>query len=141
MAKRFTSFIILMLMCISLPTVMAQNTHFPALAMLMPGTEMDYYAAVESQVLTGENYAPAVKPASADNASTISAVGDITLTVKGQTIRVQNANGNKLLVYSFTGDEKFNVDIEANDVSYTLKLNRGCYIIKVGTVTRKWFIM
>ena len=64
-------------------------------------------------------------------------VTPIQLTVKGHQVRVQQAQGCTLEVYSVTGSKLFSVKIDSADQTIQLKLNRGCYIVKVGDVARK----
>lgn len=62
---------------------------------------------------------------------------DPTLTIKGQTARVQNGQGEELEVFSLTGVKVASVKIEANDQSVAFNLNRGIYIFRIGKVVRK----
>lgn len=68
-------------------------------------------------------------------------VADMTaepnLTVKGQHVRVQNAQGEELKVYDITGKEIFSAVVDNADKTYSLNLKRGCYIVKVGKTVRK----
>lgn len=64
-------------------------------------------------------------------------VGEIGVKVSGQSVRVTNANGKTLEVFSITGAKVATVAIDANDKTVSLNLNRGWYILKVGNVTRK----
>lgn len=61
-----------------------------------------------------------------------------TLSISGNTVRVNGAEGEVLRVYSLTGLEVARYTIESNDVQLNLgNLNHGYYIIKVGKVVRK----
>lgn len=62
---------------------------------------------------------------------------DPTLTIKGQTARVQNGQGEELEVFSLTGVKVASVKIEANDQSVSFNLNRGIYIFRIGKTVRK----
>ncbi len=59
------------------------------------------------------------------------------ITVSGQTVRVTNAEGLCLEVFSITGAKVSSVAIDANDKSITLNVPRGWYIVRVGSATRK----
>lgn len=73
-----------------------------------------------------------------DNAVSVSQAGEeIRLSVSGQNVRVQNAQGETLEVFSITGTKVASFRIDAADKSVTLNLTRGCYIIKVKNVVRK----
>ena len=64
-------------------------------------------------------------------------VDTVQLSVKGRSVRVQHAQGATLEVYSVTGAKVKSVKIESADQVVSLKLNKGCYIVKVGNVARK----
>lgn len=74
---------------------------------------------------------PALPAASADEPA------PTTVEVKGRTVRVLHAQGQVLEVYNITGVPVMKVRIDANDKTVQLNLGRGCYLIKVGNVTRK----
>lgn len=61
----------------------------------------------------------------------------IKLTVRGKSVRVQNASGLTMDVYSLTGAKVTSVKIDASDKSISLNVSQGIYIIKVGNVVRK----
>lgn len=63
--------------------------------------------------------------------------GDISITIKGNVLRVANANGLVLHIYNVAGQHVNNFKVEGNDRSYSLSLPHGCYIVKVGNVVRK----
>jgi len=65
------------------------------------------------------------------------AQGDIRLTVVGNKLRVTGASGLKLEIYSVTGSKVRSFAINSNDQTINTKLNRGCYIVKVGDFVRK----
>ncbi len=61
-----------------------------------------------------------------------------TLTVKGNQVRINDAEGQVLKIYNLTGTEVKHYRLEANDVQLNLgHLPKGYYIIKVGKVVRK----
>ena len=64
-------------------------------------------------------------------------VESVKLSVKGRSVRVQQAQGSVLEVYSVTGTKVKSVKIESADQTVTLDLGKGCYIVKVGNVARK----
>lgn len=68
-------------------------------------------------------------------------VETVKVTVKGRSVRVQNAQGSMLEVYSVTGAKLKSVCIETADQTVNLKLSKGCYIVKVGNVARKISIL
>lgn len=61
-----------------------------------------------------------------------------TLSISGNVVRVNGAEGEVLRVYSLTGLEVARYAIDSNDVQLNLgNLSRGYYIVKVGKVVRK----
>ena len=50
---------------------------------------------------------------------------------------MQNACGKTLQVYNVTGALVATYRIDSDDKTITLNVGRGCYIVKVGDVTRK----
>lgn len=77
-----------------------------------------------------------------DNAVSVSQAGEeIRLSVSGQNVRVQNAQGEMLEVFSITGTKVASFRIDAADKSVSLNLTRGCYIVKVKNIVRKVSIL
>ena len=65
----------------------------------------------------------------------------INITVSGSTIRVKNAEGQVLEVYSITGEKVYTQNIESASKAFDLgQLQRGYYIIKIGKFTRKVYL-
>lgn len=62
---------------------------------------------------------------------------DVTVLFDGSTLRVTNASGLSLDIYSVTGVRVMSVRVDGDDKSFKLNLQRGCYIVKVGNVVRK----
>ena len=69
--------------------------------------------------------------------STFEMVETVKIAVKGHSVRVLKAEGLTLEVYSVTGAKVLSVKIDSEDQTVLLNLSRGCYIVKVGDVTRK----
>ena len=61
----------------------------------------------------------------------------ITISVTESTLHVAGANGQMLQIYNVAGICVMNVKVEGADKRYELNLPKGCYIVKVGKVTRK----
>lgn len=72
------------------------------------------------------------------------AVAEIQITVNNnsdnQEVRVQDAEGQRLEVYNVLGVRVAVYRIDSSDKTFTLGLQKGCYILKVGKVVRKTFI-
>lgn len=72
-----------------------------------------------------------------ETASVASAFSEVQLTTEGRTVHIKNASGLKLEVFNVTGVLVSSVKIDSQDKSFTLSLDKGIYILRVGNVTRK----
>ena len=61
----------------------------------------------------------------------------VSIAVRGNNVRISGASGHTLEIYNLTGVKVESVEIDSNDKSITLNLQKGCYILKVGGVVRK----
>lgn len=59
------------------------------------------------------------------------------ISVSGKTVHVTNAEGQTLEVYNITGVRVGSYKIDSPDKQITLSLTKGCYILRVGKITRK----
>lgn len=66
---------------------------------------------------------------------------DVRITVSGNNVRVQNAQGATLEIYNITGVKVADFKIDSPDKTVNTGLTRGCYIVKVGKVARKISIL
>ena len=71
------------------------------------------------------------------DAMPVEAMNEVTLTVSGNSIVVNGGNGLTLEVFTITGEQVMQVAVDSDSKSVTLRLQRGCYIVRVGKVTRK----
>lgn len=62
---------------------------------------------------------------------------DVTITVSGQTVLVNGAQGKTLEVISLTGRQVLTVKIDSPSQRIELNVPKGCYILKIGKVARK----
>ncbi len=62
---------------------------------------------------------------------------EITISVKASTIHVTGAEGETMHIYNVAGVRVVSIKIEGMDRYYDLNLPKGCYIVKVGRITRK----
>lgn len=112
---RYILFIALILVGFAPAVRAAQAADFPA-------------PATEAPAMTPE--LPAIGP---DGIS----LDEITISAKGNQIRVQNADGQTLDVYNITGVKVASHRLDSDDKTITLNVARGIYIIKVGKVARR----
>lgn len=65
----------------------------------------------------------------------------ISIVVSGSNLRVKNAEGHVLEIFSLTGEKVYTQHIEGSSKSFDLsQMQRGCYIVKIGKFTRKIYI-
>lgn len=62
---------------------------------------------------------------------------EIGITVQGRQVTILNAQGKFLEIYDITGKRVHYVQIDSHEMHLTLNLHKGCYIMRVGNVTRK----
>ena len=62
---------------------------------------------------------------------------DITITVNGQWVVINGAQGKTLEVVSLTGRRVMTTKIESPAQHVELNVPKGCYILKIGKVVRK----
>ncbi len=81
--------------------------------------------------------APVSLMAQSDREEVDTELSAISLSVNGSKVHVSGADGEILEVYNLTGVKVASIRIDSNDKSFSLNLQRGCYILKVGKVVRK----
>lgn len=59
------------------------------------------------------------------------------LSVSGRVVHVTNAEGESLEVFNITGVKVGSYKIDSPDKQITLNLSKGCYILRLGKITRK----
>lgn len=65
----------------------------------------------------------------------------ITVTVSDANLRVKNAEGLAIEIFSLTGEKVYSQRIESASKSIELShLQRGFYIVKIGKYTRKIYL-
>lgn len=70
----------------------------------------------------------------------ISARPEASISIDGRNVRVQNAQGSVLEIFSITGKKVATFRIDTNDKTVTVNANKGCYIAKLGGLTRKIYL-
>ena len=64
-------------------------------------------------------------------------LNEVQILVNGYSIRVVNASGQDYNVYNIAGIKITSGHIESNDEKLSVRLPKGCYILKVGKMVRK----
>lgn len=89
------------------------------------------FAVMAAADAPNEPIAPAVSEGITDEP------GEISVEVRGNVIHVRNAQGATLEIYDITGKRVSATRIDSNDKKISLSLGKGCYIVRVGKITRK----
>ena len=65
----------------------------------------------------------------------------IEFAISKSTIRIKNAEGITLEIFSLTGEKVYTQRIDSDSKSYELaSLHKGFYIVKIGKFTRKIYL-
>ena len=65
----------------------------------------------------------------------------IAIAVSGSNLRVKNAEGLVMEIFSLTGEKVYTQRIDSSSKSFDLgNLQRGYYIVKIGKFTRKIYL-
>lgn len=65
-------------------------------------------------------------------------INAIAISVEDNVLHVKNAEGTVVEIYSITGEKVFTQRIDSNNKSVELSnLQKGCYIVRIGKLTRK----
>ncbi|MGN0068322.1 MAG: T9SS type A sorting domain-containing protein [Prevotella sp.] len=80
-------------------------------------------------------------PVSANAAHAIEIIDNdfqgIEISVTDSRVHISGANGQVLYIYNVAGVCVMQVKVDGHEKTYDLSLPKGCYILKVGKVTRK----
>ncbi|MCH5175571.1 MAG: T9SS type A sorting domain-containing protein [Prevotellaceae bacterium] len=87
-------------------------------------------------------YVPAIMSAQdVQNSQIETEQQQITVTVSDANLRVKNAEGLAIEIFSLTGEKVYSQRIESPSKSIELShLQRGFYIVKIGKYTRKIYL-
>lgn len=88
-------------------------------------------AAMASSSESNESAEPFVASAIAEEP------GEMSVEVRGNVLHIVGAQGATLEVYDVTGKRVLTTRVDSNDKRVALNLGKGCYIVKVGKITRK----
>ena len=70
-------------------------------------------------------------------APSLVAPSEVSISLRGNQLRVTNADGQTVEVYNITGVKVFVHRVEGDDRTFTLSAERGIYIVKVGKLVRR----
>ena len=81
--------------------------------------------------------ADVVAAAPSSESSALVAPSEVSISLRGNQLRVTNADGQTVEVYNITGVKVFVHRVEGDDRTFTLSAERGIYIVKVGKLVRR----
>ena len=76
--------------------------------------------------------------AQAEHESIETTTSGVTITVNGNVVHVSGASGEVMKVFNLTGTEVATIRIEGAEKTVTLNIPKGCYLLKVGKLVRKF---
>ena len=97
----------------------------------------NYPSSVRSSWIAGANLMNVSPVAEIPMSMETSSMDEIAITVRGNQLRVQRADGLSLSVYNITGVKVAAHRVDGDDFFLTLNVERGIYIVKVGKVVRR----
>jgi hypothetical protein len=81
--------------------------------------------------------ADVVAAAPSSESPALVAPSEVSISLRGNQLRVTNADGQTVEVYNITGVKVFVHRVEGDDRTFTLSAERGIYIVKVGKLVRR----
>ena len=82
-------------------------------------------------------FAPAFAMEYADNDNIETNVSSVTIAVSGNTVRVSGTNGEDIEIFNLTGVKINTIKTDTTGKTFTVNLQKGCYLLKIGKVVRK----
>ena len=82
-------------------------------------------------------FGPAFAMEYADNEPIETTVSTVTIVVNGNTVRVSGTNGEDIEVFNLTGVKITTIKTDTTGKTFTVNLQKGCYLLKIGKVVRK----
>lgn len=92
-------------------------------------------------IITSLTFFTPLAATASENIEIIDQISQSTeISVAGNVLHVTGAAGQDLYIYNVTGVRVKSFRVDSNDKRYELNLPKGCYIVKVGKVVRKFSI-
>lgn len=82
-------------------------------------------------------FAPAFAMEYADNENIENNLSAVAIAVSGNTVRVSGTNGEDIEVFNLTGVKITTIKTDTTGKTFTVNLQKGCYLLKIGKVVRK----
>ena len=82
-------------------------------------------------------FAPTSAMEPADNDNIENNMSAVTFVVSGNTVRISGTNGEDIEVFNLTGVKITTIKTDTTGKTFTVNLQKGCYLLKIGKVVRK----
>ena len=82
-------------------------------------------------------FAPTSAMETADNDNIENNMSAVTFVVSGNTVRISGTNGEDIEVFNLTGVKITTIKTDITGKTFTVNLQKGCYLLKIGKVVRK----
>jgi len=82
-------------------------------------------------------FTPAFAMEYADNDNIENNMSAVAIVVSGNTVRVSGTNGEDIEVFNLTGAKITTIKTDTTGKTFTVNLQKGCYLLKIGKVVRK----
>lgn len=82
-------------------------------------------------------FAPTSAMETADNDNIENNMSAVTFVVSGNTVRISGTNGEDIEVFNLTGVKITTIKTDTTGKTFTVNLQKGCYLLKIGKVVRK----
>ncbi|MBO7100377.1 MAG: T9SS type A sorting domain-containing protein [Bacteroidaceae bacterium] len=82
-------------------------------------------------------FTPAFATEITDNEGIEATVSPISIVASGNTVKISGVNGEDIEIFNLTGTKVTTIKTESTGKTYSVNLQKGCYLIKIGKVVRK----
>lgn len=82
-------------------------------------------------------FAPTSAMETADNDNIENNMSAVTFVVSGNTVRISGTYGEDIEVFNLTGVKITTIKTDTTGKTFTVNLQKGCYLLKIGKVVRK----
>ena len=82
-------------------------------------------------------FAPTFAMEMTDNDGIETSISTVNITVSGNTVRISGTNGEDIEIFNLTGTKVTTIKTDTTGKTFTVNLQKGCYLLKIGKVVRK----
>ena len=82
-------------------------------------------------------FTPAFATEITDNEGIEASVSSVSIVASGNTVKISGANGEDIEIFNLTGTKITTIKTDTTGKTYSVNLQKGCYLVKIGKVVRK----